>query len=141
MVDKFTRTDLWFSNEGDFVLDGNGDLKDTGYHYGRSLQQEIRSRLASRPGDWKLESRLGIGSYIFDVLGENDTEETRAILRQAIIEALTFDRLLLPSEIEVLVLPVGLGEVLLRIIVSDPISGGESEITIGYNSDNQRFIG
>lgn len=136
-MSKFTEIDFWFTDDGDLDVDASGDLRDTNGTLGRAVLQEIRDRLKSKRGEWKLNT--GIGSSIESFLGEPGTT---ARIDQAVAEierALTFDRMLLAGEVEVVPLQLKDSIVLFRVIVHT--REGELSAQIGYDSDTQRFIG
>lgn len=65
--------DLAFSKNGDYVLE-DGDLKDTSWDPWESFKQEVRTRLCSIKGDWKLHPQLG--ADLITELGMPNTQET-----------------------------------------------------------------
>ena len=136
-MSKYTQVDLWFTEEGDLAIDNNGDLKDTLNSYGRAVLQEIRDRLHNRPGEWKLNS--SIGSNLERFLGEAGTTGTIGRVVNEIVQALTFDRLLIPGEFEVIPLQFIDSILMFRIIIST--KEGELSTSFGYDSDQSRFIG
>lgn len=129
--------DLWFTNDGDFAIDANGDLKDTSSITGRSTLQEIRTRLRAVPGDWLLNP--GFGANIESFLGESATSATIAAVGRAITESITFDGLASPANIEVIPIQISKTIYYFRVIIQT--SEGELTETFGYDSDVARFIG
>jgi hypothetical protein len=136
-MSKYTEVDLWFSDIGDLDIDSSGDLRDTKPTYGRAVIQEIRDRLKADQGDWKLAP--SIGANLASFLGDAATAEHINRIVRRVEDALTFDRLLQAGEFEVVPIQVGTSIALFRIIIST--SEGELDVTIGYDSDTQRFIG
>lgn len=136
-MNKFNQVDLYFTYGGDFDIDANGDLKDTSKLFGQAILQEVRSRLKSKNGEWKLEA--GIGSNVEDLLGQPSTSSTIAEIVSAITTSLTFDRFLNVGEFEIVPLRLTDSILIFRIIIFTSI--GELSSTIGYDSDHQRFIG
>lgn len=130
------RVDLWFTRDGDFKVDSNGDLLDTSGIKNRSLLQEIRTRLSSRKNTWKLTK--GIGANLTSFLGEARTNQQISIIRNAIIECLTFDNLVGVPDLEVISMPLNRETVLYRIIVKT--TEGELTEDFAYSSDEARFI-
>ncbi len=131
------KTDLWFTPDGDYWIDETGDLKDTTRLYGRSLIQEVRSRLSANRGDWILHPLLA--ANLEEQLGEPGTSKTIISIVNAIIKALTFDNLVLPNELEIYPLPISSEHVIFRIIIHTP--KGELTEIMSYNSDTLRFVG
>jgi len=136
-MSRFDAADLWFTEEGDLVLGDNGDLKDTTSVYGRSLLQEIRTRLKADKGDWKLHTSLG--ANLTSYLGEAATKRYVSLIGRAIVESLTYDRLLLPGDFEIIPLTLANGIVLFRLVVKT--AEGELIANFGYDSDRSRFMG
>lgn len=129
--------DFWFTNDGDLQTDLNGDIKDTMSTLGRAIVQEIRTRIRADRGDWQLNK--SIGANLEGFLGQPNSESNVRDVCSAIIQALTFDRFLLPGEVEVLPLPIGPDILYIRIIVHT--SQGDITEQFGYNSTTARFIG
>lgn len=131
------KTDLWFTSEGDLTVDANGDIKDTSSLYGRSLAQEIRTRLRARMGDWVLDK--SIGANLEDFLGEAGTPLNIAAVVNTIRVTLTYDLLVSPGDLEVIPMPIGKSMWIFRLIIRTP--RGELTETMAYDSDATRFIG
>lgn len=129
--------DYWFTNEGDFQTDANGDLKDTSETPGRSILQEVRTRLRASSGDWPLNKK--IGANLESHLGGPRSLQTIRAVSSAIINSLTFDRFLLPGEIEIIPLPIGTDVIYFRIIIHT--AQGDLIDDFGYDSNSARFIG
>jgi len=131
------KIDLWFTAEGDFEIDANGDLKDTSEVYGRSLVQEIRTRLRASTGDWVLNRTLGANLESFT--GEPGTQANINAISLAIRGALTSDLLIPPGDLEVIAMPLSDSVCMFRIIVLTP--RGELTETMAYDSDHAKFLG
>lgn len=136
-MSDFNAVDLWFTESGDIAIDDNGDLKDTSPVYGRSLIQEIRTRLKAHTGDWLLYKT--IGANLEDYLGESSTDRHIGRVIRAITGSLTYDRLLLPNEIEITPLKLNDSTVLFRLIVKT--LEGDIGVDLAYDSDHKRFLG
>jgi len=93
-MSKYTEVDLWFTEDGDFEVASDGDLKGTEGSFGRSVLQEIRDRIRGKRGEWRLSS--SIGSNVEEYLGEPGTTINIDKISAEIERALTFDKLLLP---------------------------------------------
>lgn len=130
------KVDLWFSSDGDFAIE-NGDLKDTSALYGRSLLQEIRTRLQTTRGDWRLNSMLG--ANLEEFLGDPGTMANINRVASAMSYSLTFDNLIPSGDIEIIPYPLNESIVLFRIIVQT--QRGELTLTMAYDSDQSRFMG
>lgn len=131
------KIDLWFTAEGDFEVDDNGDLRDTSAVYGRSLVQEIRTRLRAATGDWVLNKTIGANLESFT--GEPGTPANITAVSMAIRTALTSDFLISPGDLEVIPMPIGKSMCLFRLVVLTP--RGELTETMAYDSDSAKFIG
>lgn len=136
-MSKYTELDLWFTDDGDFDIASDGDLKDTSSSFGRAILQEIRDRLRSKKGEWKLSST--IGSNLESFLGEPGTLQNISKVVAEVERSITFDRMMLPGEFEVIPLQLTDSIVIFRIIIYT--REGELVTQIGYDSDRQRFIG
>ena len=136
-MSKFTEVDLWFTEDGDFKVGSDGDLKGTEDSFGRAVLQEIRDRVRSKRGEWKLFA--SIGSNLESYLGEPGTSQNITRASQEIERSLTFDRMMLPGEMEVVPLQIARDVAMFRIIVFT--REGELSATLGYDSNRQRFIG
>ncbi len=130
------RVDLWFTRDGDFKVDSNGDLLDTSGVKNRSLLQEMRTRLSSRKNTWKLNR--GIGANLISYLGEARTNYQISLIQRAIVECLTFDNLIGIPDLEVIPMPLNREVVLFRIIVKT--TEGELTEDFAYSSEEARFI-
>tara|TARA_R110002126_G_scaffold183202_7_gene331764 strand:+ start:844 stop:1257 length:414 start_codon:yes stop_codon:yes gene_type:complete len=136
-MSKYTEVDLWFTSAGDLAVDDSGDLKDTDNEFARAVIQEIRDRLKSRRGDWRLNKT--IGSSLGDFIGESGTSMNVIRAKNEIIEAIHSGGLLSPGEAQVVPLQLTPSVVIFRIILLT--QRGEINTQIGYDSDTQRFIG
>lgn len=134
---KFDQTDLFFTYGGDYDIDANGDLRDTSNTFGRAIVQEVRNRLTSKRGEWRLEP--SIGSDVQDLLGEANTEGLTQEIASEVVRSLTFDRFLNAGEFEIIPLRLTDAILLFRIVIFTSV--GELNATIGYDSNHQRFIG
>jgi hypothetical protein len=136
-MSKFDEIDLWYTAEGDLKVDSSGDLKDTSSRYGRAVVQEIGDYLKGTPGDWSLTRFIGAGLQRFR--GRIATEQLKAEIEEAIIYALLENRLLRPSEINLVTLMIPDGILIGRLIVSTP--RGELSIDLTYDSDKTILAG
>ena len=136
-MSKYRVTDLWFTESGDLSIDSHGDLEDTNSNYGRAIIQEVKDRLKSSQGDWKLQRSIGANLQVY--LGEASTSKNLELISSRIKDALSFDRLLTAGEFQVIPLEIGKSAVIFRIIIHTP--EGDLAATLGYDSDNQCFMG
>jgi len=136
-MSRFSLTDLTFTDRGDFVVDANGDLESTEDVFGKSLIQEIRSRLKAEVGDWKAHPQLGVGLNRFLGLPTNETTASKIILR--ITETMSNDGLLLPTDMEIVPIILEAGVILFRMFIST--ENGELALDLTYDSNNRTFVG
>ena len=136
-MSKYTEVDLWFTEDGDLDVSSDGDLRSTKGFFGRAVLQEIRDRIRSKRGEWRLTA--AVGSTIESFLGEAGTRINIDAAANEIERALTFDRFLLPGELEVIPMQLANDIAVFRIVVFT--REGELTTQIGYDSDRQRFIG
>jgi hypothetical protein len=131
------KVDFWFTADYDFETDDNGDLKDTSFFSGRSLLQEVRSRLRGRRGDWVLNKTLG--ANLEDFIGEPGTTPVIQAVVGAIRTALVSDGLIPAADLEVLTLPLTDSILLIRLVIQT--DQGELTENLAYDSDTARFVG
>lgn len=136
-MSKYNEVDLWFTDDGDIDIAANGDLKSTEKNFGRAIIQEIRDRLNARRGEWRLNAN--IGSNLPSFLGESATQKNLEQIVLEIERALTFDRMLSPSELEIIPLQINDNIAIFRIIIHTQLQ--EITVHLGYDSNIQRFIG
>lgn len=136
-MSKFTDIDLWLTEQGDLDVDSSGDLETTEDSFGRAVLQEIRNRLRSNLGDWKLHESLGSNLQRF--IGAPLNADTLGLIVAQIEQALSFDGFLRIGEFQIVTLQMTREIAIFRIIVQT--SEGELSTSIGYDSDQQRFIG
>lgn len=108
--------DLDWSWDGDFIRGDDGDFKDTSYDAIQSLLNEIRTIVRSEIGDWQLHGLLA--SNLSDFLGEPNTEETANNIRERIISSLSTFETVLPSDLNVRIVPVQRHLVMILISIS-----------------------
>ena len=129
--------DLWFTHDGDYQVDSNGDLKDTSSEYERSLVQEIRTRTMASTGDWKLTPTLAANVDSF--LGNAATDVVLKNVAESIRNVLTIDNLLTPRDFDVSFIRVSSSIVMYRVTLSTP--AGDLFVHLGYNTDHKKFMG
>ena len=136
------RIDWAFSEEGDLVLsdplvddqgnvlyihtDGTIDteqgedgkpIRDIGYSYGLEAEKQvIYNRLKTDAPDWYLHPLMG--GNLSDLIGEPNRRETGEKGARLIMEALTYEGLYHPSQIDVRPVPVSPSEILFLITIT-----------------------
>ncbi len=135
--ERYTKTDLWFNEDGDLEVDGSGDIKDTSSNVLRAVLQEIQHVLLSSTGDWKAEPAFAADLAKFIGLAATPDVADRVALRIR-------DKLVglgVVGSQELVVLPLLVGETtFIRVILVSP-TGETEQIHFGYDSDTKRFIG
>lgn len=136
-MSKFDEVDLWYTDEGDLMVDSTGDLKDTSSSYGRAVVQEIGDNLRGTPGDWALTKFIGAG--LLSYRGRPATEQVRLEIEQLIIQVLSDNRLLRPSEFQLVTVIIPDGYLIGRLIINTP--RGQLSIDLSYDSDKTILAG
>lgn len=133
MGSNYDSIDLYFTDEGDFAIDQDGDVKDTSENFLRSITQEVRDRVKSSLRDWQGDPH--IGASLVEFLGEPSTPELVKEIKLQIIQALTFDGLIAITDLVVMIMPVGIHSLLIRIKVRASTSTQSPDITINMAYD------
>jgi hypothetical protein len=143
---NYDRTDLNWTNRGDFVIGHNGDIMDTYADPLRSLYQEIRTRLMSDVGDWAMYGN--VGASISDFVGEPNNKVTAESLKRRVITSLTRDGLVANKDIDVKYMPIDIDKIMLRLsikVLATSRNASSQALTIGlvytYSENNVFFIG
>ena len=130
--------DLYWSDEGDFVLGDNNDLRDTQNDAYRGLIQRVLTRIKSRKGDWGLQESIGAG--VTAVVGTPNTAETGARLKFLIQNELMVDDLLRPGEFIVDVFPASKSIIAVAVVITPPRSGSQVILTFSYDLRDNRLV-
>ena len=83
--------DLKLTDDGDLVLDSNGDLVTVSGD--EELAQAVRFRLKTLKGDYTLAP--SIGTSLEQFIGEENSPDTRSLIESTVSDSLTFDNLLI----------------------------------------------
>lgn len=113
---QYVTNDIFFSDDGDFVLSAQKDLEATGSDPYRSLLQSIRSRLNFRRGEWPGRAR-DIGANLTDFNGKPNTEEIGEDIKLRVINELTKGGFISVNDLFVDVIPVAKTAILIKIRV------------------------
>lgn len=99
MANFLSRTDCYFTSEGDFVESPLGDLLSTeGFQYREKIQQVLK-RLMSTKGDWVLHPDIGVN--LGDFVGLPNTREVGAQIQERIFSELIKNSLFMSRELDV----------------------------------------
>lgn len=113
---KYTNTDLYFSDDGDFILSTNKDLYSTIGDPNRSLIQGIRSRLNFRGGEWPGRGDT-LGANITDFIGKNNTAEIGEQIKLRVISELTSGGFISANDLLVDIVPISKTQLLVLLKV------------------------
>ena len=94
MPRNYDSLDLWFTDEADLDISGDGDIRDTSSDPLRSIVQEVRTRLKSELNYWLTDPQ--IGANLSQFLGEPNTKELAIDIEEQIKLSLTSDGLIGP---------------------------------------------
>jgi len=114
------KRDLWFTMDGDFLIDGAGDLKDTqdsGDRY-EGVRQAILHRVVGEYGAFRFHPNLSAGLETF--IGKVIDKQLLEGIATAIHRALTADGSLSREDYAIRVLEITPGDVAILIFVNLP---------------------
>lgn len=117
---NLNRSDLWFTVDGDFLIDGAGDLKDTGDSGDRyeSLRQAILHRIISERNALRFHPEISAGIEQF--IGKTVDKPLLEAIQAAVHRALTSDSALTREDYALRVLELTPGDVALLVYVNLP---------------------
>lgn len=130
--------DLYWSNDGDFVLGDNGDLEDTKWDAYRGFIQRVLTRMMSSRGDWSLQSTVGAGLGAF--VGRPNTQEIGLEVQQRVYAELQQEDLLMGRELQVQVFPTSATSIAIVLIINPPGSGGQTVLTFTYDMRDNKLV-
>ena len=135
-----SKVDLLFSTSGDLCLDSTkGDLADSKKYAYRALIQQIKARLMSSPGDWKLAGGIGAGLNRFS--GKPNNQEIGGLIKDSIIRALTLNSFLKSNEFSVEVFPVSKQQIGILLSVKPYGSIENLRLTFSYDFKENNIVG
>jgi|SRR3990167_3402275 len=111
---SYINTDIYYSDDGDFILSAQKDLESTATDPYRSLLQSIRARLNHRRGEWPGRGR-DIGANLSDFHGKPNTEEIGDDVKLRVINELTKSGFISINDLFVDVIPVSKTSILIKI--------------------------
>jgi len=112
---NYDSIDLDWTWDGDYLVDDDGDLKDTSYDYLQSIRNEIATIVKSELLDWELDPT--IGANLSDFMGEPNTREVGRQLEDRVETALVSAGVVYPEDVNARVVPIGTHRVLITITV------------------------
>lgn len=128
MARTYDSIDLWWTDEADFHLSGEGDIDDTSSDLLRSVEQEMRSRIRSSPGDWLVDVELGAG--LDDYVGEVNSKALAREIRLQIINALTQGGLVSAADLSVRAMPIDAHTIVFRLGLKANSVTDRSEVAV-----------
>lgn len=140
----YDRNDLAWTSRGDIIISHDGDIMDTNADPLRSLFQEVKTRIKSEIGDWKLSPT--VGSSIGDYVGEPNNKLTAEAIKTRIKVALTQDGLVNSSDLSIKYMPIDIDRLMVRVTIlvaqTAKNAGSESlKINVLYHySENNVYV-
>ena len=116
MPKVYDKTDLYWTFDGDILIDPEGDLCDTAEDPLRSLVQEVRTRIMGDLKEWELYPEIGAG--LADLIGEANNKLTAETGKARIIAALTRDGFVASSDIGIKYIPTGPYSILYKLVIA-----------------------
>lgn len=123
--------DLHWTQDGDFQLGVNGDIKKATSERARLAKQMVIKRLQSGKGDWALYPDFGAG--IGDFIGLPNNRDTGQRLKSAVTQTLIEGNLVSPLSLTVRVIPTG--ERKITILVFGHVISAKADIAIQMEYD------
>ena len=115
MINRANKADLWFTTDGDFLIDDAGDLRDTkdADNTFESVRQLVVHRLVCNKSGWQLQPEISAGLDRFVGRGVNDLLLER--MRFEIAAALTVDGILSTADFRVIASEILPGMVIIAV--------------------------
>jgi hypothetical protein len=129
--------DLFWSQEGDFVLDGPRLLTTKNQPY-RNLVQRVLNRLQWTKGDWILNPEEG--SRLQEFFGQPNTAENAGRIKTMIMSELRRDGLLGASEFQVDIVPTSKSSIVVFISLKPLDSQKTVRLNFSYSFAENKFI-
>lgn len=130
--------DLYFTQDGDFVLGENGDLQDTNLEAYRGFVQRVLTRMMSRRGDWSLHT--DIGANLTSFVGLPNTEEIGSRIKDRVSSELYQENLLRGSELTVEVVPYANTAIAIILVIRPPRTAGQIVLSFTYDMRENKLI-
>jgi len=138
MIVTKSSVDLHWSQDGDFSLGVNGDLRKANSEGGRVARQLVMKRLQSSLGDWALHP--DIGADLSHFAGLPNTRATGMLIKSKVTATLLEDGLLSGESLKVQVVPVSRTKVLVLIYARIHMSGEDIFINMQYDLRENKMI-
>lgn len=138
-IKDLNKSDLWFTQDGDFLIDGSGDLKDTKDSGDKleSIKQTILHRIIAERNGWRLHPDIQAGLERF--LGTTVDKQLLEQMEFEIRRALTSDGILTRDDFIIQAMELTQGHVVVSIWLTAP---GQQQpvITIAYSIQSNKVI-
>lgn len=125
--------DILWTVDGDFFLGDNSDLSKASSYKDEVLESAILRRLQSSSGDWALIPNFP-GANLTEFIGLPNTPETAVLIKSAIVDTLTFDNLIRGHGLDVDVVPIGLREVMVVLVIPS-LEKKDKPLVFGFSYD------
>lgn len=124
----YEANDLYFTADGDYLIDKTGDLSDTSDDQYRSLRQEIATIAAANFNDWAIHPN--IGANFAELIGHPNNEDTASLVSSQLEAALAAD-LLKSGDFRVDTIPLDVNTLGVMVTVKvDTVEGDIQTIAI-----------
>tara|TARA_B100000131_G_scaffold321606_1_gene372795 strand:- start:5704 stop:6132 length:429 start_codon:yes stop_codon:yes gene_type:complete len=130
--------DFHWSQDGDFSLGPNGDIKRANHEGGRVARQTIMKRLQSSLGDWVLHPDIGASLSHFAGLPNN--RQTGALIKAKVVSTLMDEGAISGSSLKVEVVPIAKNKVLVLVYATIAMSGEPVFINMQYDLRENKMI-
>ena len=108
--------DLDWTWDGDYLIDDQGDVKDTSDDLLKSLITEVTTICKSETLDW--EKNISVGANLSDFQGEPNVRETGKAIEQRIKSKIVDLNIVQSGDITVKVIPVHIHQILVNILIT-----------------------
>jgi hypothetical protein len=134
-----TKVDLLWADSGDLSLDTTReDLADTTSLSYRAMIQQVRTRVESSQGDWRLQQSIGANLNRF--LGKPNNARLGAEIKNSITAALTSGAFLRATELQVEVFPVSKKEIAIIVMINPTGDRAQVRLAFSYNSQDNKVV-
>ena len=113
------KQDFLWGDIGDLIIE-NGDIKDSRLDGASGFLDEVKIRVSSSVGDWKLSPEKGASLPFFE--GRTNNEKTRSEIITSITESLLAGGFLHARQFNVSVIPISEDEIAIRVDFSRELS-------------------
>tara|TARA_R100001082_G_C4340188_1_gene149756 strand:+ start:172 stop:600 length:429 start_codon:yes stop_codon:yes gene_type:complete len=138
MIVTRNSVDLHWSQDGDFSLGPNGDLRKANAEKGRVARQLVAKRLQSAKGDWIFVPELGAGLASF--AGLPNTRETGQMIKSAVYSALIDGGILNSRTLDIKVVPTAKHRITVLVYAEIVMSGEPVMINMEYDLRENKLI-